>query len=227
MQKLFQNIISIGIKKHYSPDQKEKTKLVNGISLLGVPVSLLYFILFGATGYYFISIVFFVGAIVFSLTLLFNKLFGLNFARIYISVFAPLCFGYVNFISGKDAGFYMGFIATTMPALIIFDKSKQSFLFIGISIFILILSSIGQMYIPAVENIKFVMVIMVINLFTVLMATLTVVYLFKKELNESKANIEEKQKEILDSINYAKRIQQAILPNSKFITKTIKRLKNK
>jgi hypothetical protein len=181
--------------------------------------------LFGATGYYFISIVFCGGAIVFSLTLLFNKLFGLNFARIYISIFAPLCFGYVNLISGKDAGFYMGFIATTMPSLIIFDKNKQSFLFIGISLFILTLSSIGQMYIPPVENIKFVMVIMVINLFTVLMATLTVVYLFKKELNESKANIEEKQKEILDSIKYAKRIQQAMLPSEKFINRILKQFK--
>ena len=146
MQKLFQNIISIGIKPNYTPNEREKTKLVNGISLVGVPVSLLYFILFGATGYYFLSISFLGGAIVFSLTLLFNKLFGLNFARIYISVFAPLCFVYVNLISGKDAGFYMGFIATTMPALIIFDKNKQSCLFIGLSVFILTLSSIGQMY---------------------------------------------------------------------------------
>lgn len=227
MQKLFENIISIGIQQNYSPDQKEKTKLVNGISLVGVPVSLLYFILFALTGYYFLSIVFFGSAIIFSLTLLFNKLFGLNVARIYISVFAPLCFGYVNLVSGKDAGFYMGFIATTMPALIIFDRNKQSFLFIGISVFILTLSSIGQMYIPPVENIKFIMIIMVINLFTVLMATLTVVYLFKKELSESKTKIEEKQKEILDSIYYAKRIQNAHLPNEVVIKKTIRRLKSK
>lgn len=227
MQKLFQNIISIGIKQSYSPNQKEKTKLVNGISLVGVPVSLLYVILFGLTGYYFLSIVFFGGAIVFSLTLLFNKMFGLNLARIYISIFAPLCFGYVNLISGKDAGFYLGFIATTMPALFIFDTNKQSFFFIGVAVIILTLSRVGQVFIQPIEDIQFTIVIMIINLFTVLTAVLTVVYLFKKELNESKAVVEEKQKEILDSIYCAKRIQNAHLPNEIVIKKTIERLKNK
>jgi len=37
--------------------------------------------------------------------------------------------------------------------------------------------------------------------------------------------IENKQKEILDSIHYAKRIQNSLLPNDSFIGKTIKRLK--
>jgi tetratricopeptide (TPR) repeat protein len=40
-----------------------------------------------------------------------------------------------------------------------------------------------------------------------------------------KAVIEEKQKAILDSIHYAKRIQQSILPTDKYIEKNIKRLK--
>ena len=39
--------------------------------------------------------------------------------------------------------------------------------------------------------------------------------------NES-ASWEEKQKEVLDSIHYAKRIQQALLPNEKYINKYIK-----
>jgi hypothetical protein len=36
--------------------------------------------------------------------------------------------------------------------------------------------------------------------------------------------VEEKQKEILDSINYAKRIQMALLPNEKYIDKSLNRL---
>lgn len=46
-----------------------------------------------------------------------------------------------------------------------------------------------------------------------------------KNLEEKNKLIEEKQKEILDSIKYAKRIQNAHLPNEKFISKTLKRLK--
>jgi hypothetical protein len=37
--------------------------------------------------------------------------------------------------------------------------------------------------------------------------------------------VEEHQKEIIDSINYASRIQKALMPNEKFIDKNIKRIK--
>jgi len=171
-------------------------------------------------------LVFFFGIIIFSLTLLFNKLFGLNFARIYISIFAPICFGYVNVISGNDAGFYMGFIVTTIPSLLLFDTLKQSIFFIVISLLILALSIVGNVFIEPVAAIKFAMALHLINLFTVIMATLTVVFIFKKELNESKAKTDEKQKEILDSIRYAKRIQQALMPNEKYFERNLKRLKD-
>ncbi len=227
MQKVFYKILSVGIKDNYSESKIEKTKLVNGISFVGVPICIFYAALFGLTGYNYHAAVFFIGVIVFLLTLLFNKLFDLNFARIYISIFAPLCFGYVNIISGNDAGFYMGFIVTTIPALLLFDTVKQSIIFIVISLCILALSIVGNVFIEPVATIKFAMALHLINLFTVIMATLTVVFIFKKELNESKAKTDEKQKEILDSIHYAKRIQHALLPNEKYVERSLKRLKDR
>ena len=44
-------------------------------------------------------------------------------------------------------------------------------------------------------------------------------------IEKQKQEVEEKQKEIIDSINYAKRIQQSQLPTEKYINKSIKRLK--
>jgi hypothetical protein len=113
-------------KKNYSQSKIEKTKLVNGISFIGVPICIFYFALFGLTGFHYHALVFFFGIIIFSLTLLFNKLFDLNCARICISIFAPICFGYLNLISGNDAEFYMSFIVTTIPSLLFFDTIKQS-----------------------------------------------------------------------------------------------------
>lgn len=49
----------------------------------------------------------------------------------------------------------------------------------------------------------------------------------KNIITEQKRIVEEKQTEILDSINYAKKIQQSLLPNEKYIDKQIKRLLNK
>jgi uncharacterized membrane protein len=45
------------------------------------------------------------------------------------------------------------------------------------------------------------------------------------EISEQKQIIEEKQKEILDSIHYAKRIQQSLLPSEKYIEKQIRKLR--
>ncbi len=45
----------------------------------------------------------------------------------------------------------------------------------------------------------------------------------KKQIEFQKDTIERKQKEIIDSINYAKRIQQSILPSSSYIKNKLKR----
>ncbi len=47
----------------------------------------------------------------------------------------------------------------------------------------------------------------------------------KKVIESQKELVEEKQKEMLDSINYARRIQKAHLPTEKYIAKNIDRLK--
>jgi len=46
----------------------------------------------------------------------------------------------------------------------------------------------------------------------------------EKQLAERKRMIEEKQKEILDSIHYAKRIQTALMPHEKYIARNINKL---
>ena len=47
----------------------------------------------------------------------------------------------------------------------------------------------------------------------------------QKEIIESQKEIvEEKQREVLDSIRYAKRIQLSLLPTEKYIIKSLKRL---
>jgi len=46
-----------------------------------------------------------------------------------------------------------------------------------------------------------------------------------KEITQQKHLIEEKQKEILDSIHYAKRIQTALMPHDKYIERNLKKLR--
>jgi hypothetical protein len=46
-------------------------------------------------------------------------------------------------------------------------------------------------------------------------------------IEKQKELVEEKQREVLDSIHYAKRIQQSLLPTDNYISKQFKRLRNK
>lgn len=52
-----------------------------------------------------------------------------------------------------------------------------------------------------------------------------IISLQKKIVEDKNLIIEEKQKEIIDSINYAKRIQTAIMASDNYIAKQFKRLK--
>ncbi len=49
----------------------------------------------------------------------------------------------------------------------------------------------------------------------------------KKLISEQKETLEHKNKEVTDSIRYAKRIQTALLPNDKYVERTLKRLNEK
>lgn len=53
-----------------------------------------------------------------------------------------------------------------------------------------------------------------------------IILLQKKEAERQKEIIQDKQNEILDSIHYAKRIQQSLMPTGKYIMKNITRLKS-
>ncbi len=46
-----------------------------------------------------------------------------------------------------------------------------------------------------------------------------------EEVEKHKHIIEEKQKEILDSIHYAKRIQTALLPSERYMVRNLKKFK--
>lgn len=217
MKTFFLKIINYGVKQGVSNEITELHKLVNGISFLGVPVCVTYFILFSVTGFYFHAITFLAGTVIFILPLFLNKWLGLNFGRAFVSIMAPVFFGFVSVLTGKDSGFYLGFLVVTVPAVIVFPTIKQSVPFIATCVIFLILSILGNMYFKPLCMIPFSMAIYLMNLFTVLVTTLSLVILFKSELIEGREKLQEKNKEIVDSINYAKKIQDAYLPKVEWI----------
>ena len=66
----------------------------------------------------------------------------------------------------------------------------------------------------------------VFNRFRVTQKQKVIIEQQKVLVDEAFAQLEEKNKEVMDSIHYAKRIQTALMPNEKYIEKTLNKLNN-
>ncbi len=211
-----QKIINFGIKPGFSSDVIEKMQLLNVISFLGVPICFSYVILFVITSHYFHTVVFLLVALGFIIPLLLNAWKGLKIAIPVLTISAPVFWAFITIIMGKETGFYFGFMVMCIPPMLFYPSLKKSLISVGPCLIMFFLSIIGLRIFPPVETFSFAMTLFVINLFTVLITILFIVYFFKSQLNESRAKVKEKNREIVDSINYAKRIQNAMLPSEVF-----------
>lgn len=120
----------------------------------------------------------------------------------------------------------------TMP-LIVFRNKKTSFYYVLYILFLIITVKIIQPYfVPLVELSKQeALFFKTMNTVSAATVTYFITFYFKSE-NENFENkilkmhdtVTEKNKEITDSIKYAKRIQQTLLPTEKYIEKTFKNL---
>ena len=222
MKTLFTKISNFGLKSELSSDKAEKMRLVNVICFLGIPICLFYTALFGFTSHYIHAIVFFSGLFIFLIPILVNAWKGLRFSIPTATILIPLFWAFVTIISGKDTGFYLGFIVFCLPPILFFATFRESLFYLWAGIILFVISMIGMMIFPPIDTFSFVMTIFLINLLMVFSTIIIITYFFKKELDDSRAKIQEKNREILDSINYAKRIQYAMLPAESLFQKNLK-----
>jgi serine phosphatase RsbU (regulator of sigma subunit) len=222
MKALFNKITNSGVGPDLKPEVAEKTKLVNTISFLGVPICLFYTAFFAITSHYFHATVFFVGILIFIMPPLLNLWKGTTISVPAFTVATPVFWAFLTITAGKETGFYLGFIIFCIGPMLFFTTLRESLFYVWIGIILFFVSIIGLALFPPADTFPFAMWIFMINLFTVLITIVVVVYLFKKESDESRMKIKEKNREILDSINYAKRIQNAILPSESLLKSKLK-----
>jgi serine phosphatase RsbU (regulator of sigma subunit) len=219
---VFKKITSAGIHSDLSFDEAEKIKLVNTISFIGVPICIGYALIFGLNQYYFHSILFIVGLLVFVVPPLLNRWVGLKLSVPVFTISTPLFWSFLSIATGRDTGFYLGFIIFGIGPMLFFRTLREAIFYVWLGIILFFVSLVGLMIFPPVVVIPFANVIFLVNLITVLFTIVIVVYLFKQESDDSRTKIQEKNREILDSINYAKRIQSAILPSESSIKNKLK-----
>lgn len=219
---LFNRISKAGIKRGTSLETAERLRLVNLISFIGIPICVSYTLLFFFTGYISLALVFSLGIIVFILPSVLNSISGLGLSVPVFTVSAPVFWSIITVASGKDCGFYLGFIIFSIGPMLFFKTLKEAIGYVIVGIVLFFVSIAGLMLFSPIEVVSYANMLFLSNLVVVLFTIVTVVFLFKKEVDESRIKIQEKNKEILDSITYAKRIQNAILPSESLFKKNWK-----
>ncbi|MBK7127809.1 MAG: SpoIIE family protein phosphatase [Crocinitomicaceae bacterium] len=221
MKQKFLSLVSYGIKPETPPAVAEQIRLLNGISILGIPVVAPYALFFFIMGYHLLALVFAVGILIFTAPIFINKWFGINIGRVFTFLLVALFFGLISVLTGHEAGFYLGFVVISVPPVLLYPSIRKGFIFVGFMVICLLCSMYLSMNTDVSTALPFPMsmVIYMINLFSVLFVTLGVVYIFKNELSESRTILAEKNKEIVDSINYAQKIQFTLLAHEELLQK--------
>jgi serine phosphatase RsbU (regulator of sigma subunit) len=149
--------------------------------------------------------------------------------RFRLSFWLSSCFGAIYFtggtiIYGLQANMHFYLLIMCMIAIVLFDRLVVIRTYLGL-VTLLFLALLLYMkdheglVVLSPERAKVQGMINIIILFSFFLITLTFFLFFKKDnfryqkaIVEQKKLVQEKQKEIIDSINYAKRIQEALMP---------------
>jgi len=226
IQQLIVSIIKIGVKEEFSFVKKRNIQITNGLSLVLILIDLLFLLtLFGISDPKEIIKLLMINII--SLVPSFISL-SLSQRGHYISA-RFLIFGYyvlflsvLPFLLESNSGDYLHFISLMIGAVLLFNNKKlAAFLFLSVGLFFIASTYIAlfaQDYFGFINDpLDFI-----INIITFFGLLYFLLQSFKSESQSYQFQIEEKNKLLFDknqqisqSIDYALRIQNAIIPEFK------------
>lgn len=235
---MFKNIINKGITPDLSFTEQKKIRLLNSIAFVGILIisTFLFFAVFTPADKESQLIDIMVQLI--NLTA-FGTMYLLSInrkhfaSRVLLIIWFPLFLSALAISIGISyTASYLTIIPVSLMVLFLFDKKSQIFIFflycVLIFMFIVINERVG--FVPKIviqelqpyNNYFLIEIIMAFFINYIVANNFKSEHLnFEKKLIENSKEIELKQKDITDSINYAKRIQYAVLPHEETIYRSI------
>ncbi len=220
---MIKNILNTGISGSNDDNLNRKIRISNLVSLITI-ITMVGYIPIAAnykmTGIIILNFLF--------LALSFFIFYLHRIKKHDLAFYIASCFGLFYFVSGTIfyglvSNLHFFILIMCLIAIALFKSSMALRIFISLSVvsffFLLIYMKDKPGIISFIAEMeKAQSIISVVNLFLLFLITILFFVFFRREniiflkaLLEQKEVIEEKQKEILDSINYAKRIQYALL----------------
>ncbi len=219
MKKLFLYISNRGVKPGMDEDSVEEIQILNGIGFTGLPICLFYFVLFAVSGHIDRAALFLVGIPIFNFSVIFIHLFGFRFCRATMCILIPVIWYSITVAFGRECGFYLGFIVTTFPPFLFFRTVRGALPFVIFGVFCMIGSVITLAILNQPSVVSFAMAIYGTNLIVALLAAVVIIIFFREQILTNRLILREQKKEIVDSINYASRIQSAIMASKSDVEK--------
>lgn len=218
---LLQKIILSGLRSANNPHDRKSLLFINRMSILNVLLMIVFSVtapLFDLPNVLCFTVPF---MFAFALPPYFNAIGRLDFSRYYFAII-PLLFliGVCIHNSSELGDKYLILTSATLP-LILFKKKLTIYLLFGLNVLSFFLITFYQSnFAPLViipPSVQWIY--STFSVFTVFLIIFFIVQYFRTDSEEYESELEEKNKEIsqknheiIDSITYARRLQEAILP---------------
>lgn len=230
----FWNRISrIGLHENEDVSSHRNIILVNRVIIFMIVLFILYYPLEIYLNGFKVSLMVFLIIILFSLPLLFNYYRWFNFCRYYMFLVGSLIILGAGLSVGKGINNHISLVPLLLLCVIIFDSKKERFLMLFLSIGVFLLQQYLFEKVSPVFHISDDLKQFFSNVFFIIGITMSfflafyflgineeyenIIHQQKKKVEHMNEIVLDKQKEIIDSIAYAKRIQTALLPSDENI----------
>ncbi|MDF2448891.1 MAG: protein serine/threonine phosphatase [Bacteroidota bacterium] len=226
---MINKILNIGVLASQDDNLNRRMRISNMISLFTIVTMVAYIpvtILYNILGIAVLNLLFFISALI----CLFLNARGLFNASVFLSsAYGLFYFTFGSVFYGIQSNLHFFIIIMCLIAIALFKSNAALRLFIVLAVicfFSLVIFFGGKPgLIPFTEEMKRTQgIISIVNLFVLFVITVLFFVFFRREnllfqkaIIGQKQVIEEKQKEIMDSINYAKRIQFALLASENLL----------
>lgn len=230
LRKLWAFISNIGIHPNLTQEKVIRVKLTNRICFISFSAYLVYQIidLFLGIHAFTWEVIMVELVLLFVLFLLYRRVYNIaKFILFFVIVISVSSF---TVAMGTKATDYLMLIPLSVMPLLVFNNKKLAILFLlFIYLDIFAVWKIAQVVDPVMSFPSNLYTFFnKVNVIVATLITFCVVYVFRiinegyeKDIINQKKIIESKNKEIIDSITYAKRIQEAILPPNKKVAEQL------
>jgi len=215
-------------------EEARRIKLLSRLNVISFMVLLLYFVVEVTVGIYtFIPLLLLMKCFVFvDLFLLYKKAYlaAKHFSMIIIAA----CISFFTLFTGNTFSEATLIPLAAMP-LIIFKNKKTAVFYLIVVLVLVVILKLNQASVTPLINLskQEEVLFKILNILSAAIITYFITFYFKMANEEYESTlikmneeVSEKNREITDSIRYAKRIQDALITSEKTIEKSLNRLMN-